>query len=370
MIIGIPKEIKNNENRVASTYNSVKELSGNGHRVLVETNTGFASGITDEEYTKAGAEIVNSGKEIYQLSEMIMKVREPLPPEFPLLRENQIIFAFLLPERDPEMTRAFIDKKAIGIAYEKVRKDDGSTPILESMSRIAGRLGVFMGAQYLQIINGGPGILLGSVPGTDPTSVMVLGGGTVGFNAAITAASLGARVFVMEIKPDRIDYLNKNLPDNAKAVKSIPEVINKQLAETDLVINATIWPADAKTHLITRDMLGIMKKGALIVDVSAEENGAIETSIVKTHTDPTYEVDGILHYCVQNMPGAVPKTATPALVSAALPYAMKIANEGWQKAMRDDKALLKGLCLVSGKVTHEETARTQNLEYYEPKSVI
>ena len=370
MIIGIPREIKDNENRVGTTPESVKAFCDSQHQVMVEASAGAGSGITDEEYAEAGAQIMQSREELFAQADMIQKVREPLPPEFGLLKENQILFAFILPARDSELSRVLIDAKVVTIAYEEVRMDDGSAPILASMSRIAGRLGVLIGAQYMQKTQGGRGILLGAVPGVPSPKVMVLGGGTVGTNAALAASALGAEVVVMEKRQDRVDYLKKNLPNNATALMSTPAAIEEKIKDIDLVLNATIWPADAKTHLVTRDMLKLMKPGSLIVDVSAEAGGAIETSIVKTHADPTYEVDGILHYCVQNMPGAVPRTATPALVSAALPYALKIANKGWKQALREDVALMKGLCFAAGRVTHSETARTQGLEYHSAESLL
>jgi len=370
MIIGIPKEIKDNENRVGATPGSVKAFCDSQHSVMVEASAGVGSGITDHDYAEAGAEIMDSRDELFSQAEMIVKVREPLPPEFDLLQEDQILFAFILPARDSELTRVLLDRKVITIAYEEVRTDDGFAPLLASMSRIAGRLGVLIGAQYMQKTQGGTGLLLGAVPGVTPPKAMVLGGGTVGTNAALAAAALGVRVVVMEKKQERIDYLRDNLPANATVLESTSDAMNREIKETDLVINATIWPADAKTHLVTRDMLKSMKPGSLIVDVSAEAGGAIETSIVKTHADPTYVVDGILHYCVQNMPGAVPRTATPALVSAVLPYALEIAGKGWKQALGDNSALLRGLCTAGGRVTHAEAARTQGLEYCPPQAAL
>ena len=370
MIIGIPKEIKDNENRVAATPESVRAFCEGHHHVIVGASAGAGSGIADEEYEKAGAQIVHSEAELFAEADMLLKVREPLPPEYGLLKENQILFAFILPARDPELTRVLIDRKVVTIAYEEVRTDDGSLPLLASMSRIAGRLGVLVGAQYLQRTQGGRGILLGAVPGVAPPNVMILGGGTVGTNAALAASALGAEAVVMEIKQDRLRYLKENLPANAIAVISTPANIEERIKEADLLINATIWPAGAKTHLVTRDMLALMKPGSVIVDVSAETNGAIETCVVKTHTDPTYRVDGILHYCVQNMPGAVPRTATPALVSAVLPYALEIADKGWQRALKENSALLRGLCSAGGYITHREAAKVQDLEYHSPEAAL
>jgi alanine dehydrogenase len=370
MIVGVPNEIKNNENTVAATPESVKAFCDSGHRVMIETSAGAGSGIADQEYESAGGRILQSRTELFARADMILKVREPLPPEYRLLKEGQILFAFLLPARDPELTSVLMDKKLVAVAYEETRTDDGSLPLLASMSRIAGKMGVLIGAQYLQQTNGGRGILLGQVPGVPLPNVMILGGGTVGTNAALAAAALGAQVAIMEIREDRLRYLNENLPSNATAIMSTPDAIRERIEEVDLVINATVWPADAKTHLVTRDMLSLMKRGSVIVDVSAEENGAIETCVVKTHTDPTYEVDGVLHYCVQNMPGAVPKTATPALVSAVLTYALEIANKGWRQALRGNSALLRGLCFACGSVTHEETARVQGLKYCPPHAML
>ena len=370
MIIGIPREIKDNENRVGATPESVRTFCDSGHRVMVEASAGSGSGIADEDYAEAGGQITRSKAELFAQADMILKVREPLPSEYGLLRENQILFAFILPARNAELTRVLMDRKVIAIAYEEVRTDDGSLPLLASMSRIAGKLGVLIGAQYLQRTQGGPGILLGSVPGVAPPNVMILGGGTVGTNAALTAAALGAQTVVLEVNRDRLRYLEENLPSNAIALMSTPDTVREKIKNADLLINATIWPADAKTHLVTRDMLALMKPGSVIVDISAEENGAIQTCVVKTHSNPTYEVDGILHYCVQNMPGAVPRTATPALVSAVLPYALEIASKGWQQALKENSALLKGLCFAGGYVTHSETARAQNLECHPPQSAL
>ena len=355
---------------MGATPESVKAFCDHDHRVIIEASAGAGSGIADQEYEKAGGQIISNRAKLFAQADMILKVREPLPPEYDLLRIGQILFAFILPERNPKLTQVLLNRKVVAIAYEKVRMDDGSLPLLASMSRIAGRLGVIIGAQYLQKTQGGRGILLGAVPGVEPTNVMILGGGTVGTNAAITAAALGAQVAVMEVNQDRLSYLTENLPSNAAAILSTPASVEEKLKKADLLINATIWPADAESHLITRDMLKLMKKGSVIVDVSAEANGAIETSVVRTHSDPTHEVDGILHYCVQNMPGAVPRTATPALVSAVLPCALEIADKGWRQALKENNALLRGLCTVNGRVTHAETARTQGLKYHQPQAAL
>jgi alanine dehydrogenase len=370
MIIGIPKEVKNNENRVGATPDSVRAFCKSQHRVLVETFAGLGSGISDEEYQRAGARIVNSKAELYSEAEMILKVREPLPLEYELLRKDQILFAFILLERDPELTRILTHREVVAIAYEKVKTDDGLLPILASMSRIAGKMSVFIGAQYLQQTNGGRGILLASIPGVETPGVMILGGGTVGTSAAITAAALGAQVLVMEINQERIDYINNELPSSITAIRSNRDEIEENLKRADLLINAATLPADSRNHLVTKDMLRLMKKGSVIVDVSAEKNGAIETYEPRTHSDPTYQVDNVIHYCVQNMPGAVPKTATPALVSAVLPYALEIADKGWKRALRENNAILRGLCTAQGYLTHEETARTQKLEYHSPKMLV
>jgi len=370
MIIGIPREIKDNENRVGATPESVKAFCNSHHSVMVEASAGAGSGIADEDYEKAGGQIIDNKAKLFAQADMILKVREPLPPEYDLLKEDQILFAFILPARDKELTRVLMDGKVAAIAYEEVKTDDGSLPLLASMSRIAGKLGVIIGAQYLQKTQGGRGILLGAVPGVEPTNVMILGGGTVGTNAAISAASLDAQVAVMEINQERLEFLSENLPPNATAIMSTPANIRERLKEADLLINATIFPADATTHLVTRDMLKLMKPGSLIVDISAEAGGAIETSVVGTHSNPTYEVDGILHYCVQNMPGAVPRTATPALVSAVLPYALEIADKGWKRALKENSALLRGLCFADGSVTHSETAKVQGLTLKEIPSLL
>ncbi|MHC4464463.1 MAG: alanine dehydrogenase, partial [Planctomycetota bacterium] len=272
---------------MAATPESVRVFCDSSHHVMVESSAGVGSGIADQEYEDAGGQIMRSRADLFAQADMILKVREPLPPEYELLKENQILFAFILPARDRELTQVLMDRKVVTIAYEEVQTDDGSLPLLASMSRIAGKLGVLIGSQCLQRTHGGRGILLGSVPGVLPPNVMILGGGTVGTNAAFTAAALGAQVVVMEINEDRLRYLKENLPSNATALMSTPAAIREKIKEADLLINATIWPADAETHLVTRDMLALMKPGSAIVDVSAEENGAIETSVVKTHSDPT-----------------------------------------------------------------------------------
>ena len=363
MIAGIMKETRADEHRVAMTPAGVEVMVQNGHTVLVEKEAGSASGFEDEAYVKSGAEIVDRPGEILKRSEMIMRVREPTPLEFDLPREGQIYFAFLHLAASEEVTRAMIKSGSVCIAYETVQKTDGSLPLLKPMGEVAGPMAIQQGAKYLEMAQGGHGVLLGGVPGIDPGTVVVLGGGIVGINAAKTAAGLGANVYVLEANLDRLRYLSDVMPPNCFLVYSSPATIRDLITMADVVVGAVLVPGARTPTLITREMLKTMKKGAVLVDVSIDQGGCSETSRETTHSDPTYTVEGVVHYCVGNMPGALPRTATIALTNATLPYAVKIANKGWKKAMMENPEIKLGANVVRGEVTYKGVANTFGLSY-------
>ena len=363
MIAGIMKETRADEHRVAMTPAGVEVMVQNGHTVLVEKAAGSASGFEDEAYVKSGAEIVDRPGEILKRSEMIMRVREPTPLEFDLPREGQIYFAFLHLAASEEVTRAMIKSGSVCIAYETVQKTDGSLPLLKPMGEVAGPMAIQQGAKYLEMAQGGHGVLLGGVPGIDPGTVVVLGGGIVGINAAKTAAGLGANVYVLEANLDRLRYLSDVMPPNCFLVYSSPATIRDLITMADVVVGAVLVPGARTPTLITREMLKTMKKGAVLVDVSIDQGGCSETSRETTHSDPTYTVEGVVHYCVGNMPGALPRTATIALTNATLPYAVKIANKGWKKAMMENPEIKLGANVVRGEVTYKGVANTFGLSY-------
>lgn len=370
MLVGVLKEIKTKENRVAMTPAGVEEMKANGHSVLVETTAGNESYFSDEEYVKAGATICNSPKEIYQKCEMVMKVKEPLPVEYPLIRKGQILFTYFHFAALEELTKAIIDSECIAIAYETVEKENGSLPLLTPMSEVAGRLSIQEGAKYLEKTYGGRGILLSGVPGVEPANVLILGGGVVGINAATIAAGYGATVFLLTRSVERLRYLSEIMPPNVITVKSNPENIRKLLPEADLVVCGVLITGAKAPKLITRDMLKLMKKGSVIVDVSIDQGGCIETAKPTTHDDPIYEVDGIIHYCVANMPGAVSITSTKALTNATLPYAIEIANKGYKKAAQENPEIAKGINILEGKVTYKGVAEAFDLEYVPVDSIL
>lgn len=356
MIVGIPKEIKNNENRVSLTPSGARELVQRGHTVYVQHTAGINSGFTDEDYEKAGAHILPSIEDVYGTAEMIIKVKEPIESEYGLVREGQLVFTYFHFAYDQQLTEAMIKSKSVCMAYETVVDRQGALPLLIPMSEVAGRMSVQEGARFLEKPQGGKGILLGGVPGVKPAKVLVLGGGVVGTNAALMAAGLGADVTICDISLPRLRQLNEFMPKNVKTLFSSAHNIEQELATTDLVIGAVLIPGAKAPHLITRPMLKLMKKGSVLVDVAIDQGGCFETSHPTTHAEPTYEVDGIIHYCVANIPGAVPCTSTLALTNATLPYAVKLADMGWEKACETDSGLKKGLNIVNGKVVFPAVA--------------
>lgn len=361
MKIGIPKEIKNNESRVALTPAGAKTLVQNGHTVMVETHAGENSGFTDLQYLKAGADIIPTAAEVYAAADMIMKVKEPIACEYKLIRPNQLVFTYFHFASGKELTMAMIESKAVCLAYETVEKADHTLPLLIPMSEVAGRMSIQDGARCLEKPKGGKGILLGGVPGVKPAHVLVLGGGVVGTQAALMAAGLGAHVTIADISLPRLRYLAEIMPANVDTLMSTSYNIEELLPHTDLVIGAVLIPGAKAPHLITRDMLKLMQPGSVLVDVAIDQGGCFETSHPTTHAEPVYTVDGIMHYCVANIPGAVPFTSTLALTNATLPYALKLANLGWEKACEENEDLRKGLNIVDGKVVCKAVADTFGL---------
>ncbi len=370
MIIGVPKEIKPNEERVAVVPAGVEMLVQRGHKVLVQKGAGLGSGFSDEHYKGAGAEIVDTPAEIFERADMIVKVKEPLPEEYPLIREGQIVFTYFHFAASRELTEAIIRSKCVAIAYETVEADDGSLPLLIPMSEVAGRMSIQEGARYLERLHGGIGVLLGGVPGVEPANVVIIGGGHVGTNAAKIAAGLGARVWIMDINLDRLRYLDDVMPKNVITVMSNPENIRKAIQTADLVIGAVLIPGAKAPRLVTRDMLKLMKKGAVIVDVAVDQGGCVETIHPTTHDDPVYEIDGVVHYGVANMPGAVPKTSTVALTNATLQYVMQIADTGYPDCFTKYPAIAKGANIVKGHITYKNVAEAFSLDYTPLSEVI
>ncbi len=365
MIVGIPKEIKKDEYRVAMTPAGVHDLRAEGHIVLVEEGAGQGSGIEDTFFQAEGAEIVDRN-ELFSRAEMIVKVKEPIEEEYELLRENQILYTYLHLAPAPELSSALLEKKVAGIAYETVQLEDGSLPLLVPMSEVAGRMSIHEGAKYLERENGGRGILLGGVPGVDPGHVVIIGGGIVGANAAKMALGTGATVTLLDVHLPRLRYLDDIFDGRLKTLMSNRLNLRESLGHADLVIGAVLLPGAKAPKLITRDMLSLMKPGAVIVDVGIDQGGIMETSRPTTHSDPIFNVDGIVHYCVANMPGALARTATFALTNATFPYALALANKGLKDALRDDPALKKGLNLYRGSVTHPAVANALDREYVDP----
>ncbi|WP_266365674.1 alanine dehydrogenase [Tellurirhabdus rosea] len=356
MIIGVPKEIKNNENRVALTPAGVAELKKYGHTVYVQTNAGQGSGFVDAEYKEAGATILPTIEEVYGIADMIIKVKEPIASEYNLIKENQLLFTYFHFASSEELTRAMIERKAVCLAYETVEKTDRSLPLLVPMSEVAGRMAIQEGAKYLEKPLKGRGILLGGVPGVKPANVLVLGGGIVGTQAAKMAAGLGAHVTIMDVSLPRLRYLSDIMPPNVVTMMSNDYSIREQVKGADLIVGAVLIPGAKAPHLITRDMLKTMRPGTVLVDVAVDQGGCIETCTPTTHENPTYIIDDVVHYCVANMPGAVPYTSTLALTNATLPYALQLANKGWVKACQQNEELCKGLNVVNGKVVYQGVA--------------
>ena len=365
MIIGVPKEIKNNENRVALTPAGVTEFLKNRHTVNVQTEAGKGSGFSDEEYIAAGAVILPSIEQVYAIADMIIKVKEPIESEYPLIKEDQLLFTYFHFASSESLTHAMIERKAVCLAYETVEKTDRSLPLLVPMSEVAGRMAIQEGAKYLEKPMGGFGILLGGVAGVKPANVLVLGGGIVGTQAAKMAAGLGANVTIMDISLARLRYLEDIMPANVDTVMSNEYNIRDLIKSTNLIIGGVLIPGAKAPSLITRSMLKLMKPGTVMVDVAIDQGGCFETSKATTHEDPIYEVDGVVHYCVANMPGAVPYTSTLALTNATLPYALQLANMGWKAACSKSEELRKGLNVVNGKVVFKGVSEAWGLPYTE-----
>ena len=361
MKIGIPKEIKNNENRVGMTPSGVAELVKHGHQVAVQHTAGEGSWFADEDYVAAGAEILPTIEDIYAVADMIVKVKEPIEPEYPLIREGQVVFTYFHFASDRELTVAMMERKAICIAYETVQTADGRLPLLIPMSEVAGRMATINGAYYLQKTKGGKGKLLCGVPGVPPAKVVVLGGGIVGQAAARVAAGMGADVRIMDISLPLLRQLSIEMPANVTTVYSSRHNIKKEIRDADIIVGSVLIHGDKAPHLITRDMLKLMEPGTVLVDVAIDQGGCFETSHPTTHSEPTYEVDGIVHYAVANIPGAVPNTSTIALTNATLKYAIALADKGWKKACDDDPALAKGVNMVEGKITFPAIAEVWGL---------
>ena len=363
MIIGVPKEIKNNENRVGMTPAGVAELVKQGHTVYVQASAGVNSGFADEEYTAVGAKMLPTIEATYAAAEMIVKVKEPIAPEYKLIKKGQVVFTYFHFAADKILTEAMIESGGVCIAYETVEKEDRSLPLLTPMSEVAGRMATQVGARFLEKPQGGKGKLMGGVTGVRPARVLVLGGGIVGTNAAQIAAGMGAEVLITDINLSRLRYLSEVMPKNVKTLYSSMHNIKMELPNIDLVIGSVLIPGDKAPHLITKEMLKMMKPGTVLVDVAIDQGGCFETSHPTTHSEPTYVVDGIVHYAVANIPGAVPFTSTMALTNATLPYTVALANKGWRKACKDDPALALGLNVVEGQVTYKAVADVFGLKY-------
>ncbi len=361
MIIGVPKEIKNNEYRVALVPSGARTLIENGHRVIVEKSAGAGSGISDNEYLNIGAEIEESARTIFDEAEMIVKVKEPLPIEYDYFHPGQVLFTYLHLAPARELTQALLNKQIIGIAYETVQLPDGSLPLLEPMSEIAGKLSIQVGVHYLQKENGGNGVLLGGVPGVKAGNVLIIGGGTVGANAAKVSLGMGACVIIVDINVNRLRYLTDVLEGKLVTMISNKSNLEAYIEDADMVIGATLKPGARAEKLVTRDMLGKMRKGAVLVDVAIDQGGCFETSRPTTHENPVFTVDGIIHYCVTNMPAAVSRTSTFALTNATFPYIFKLAEMGYKEAMKKDAALKKGLNVYQGELVSEPVAKSLNL---------
>ena len=370
MIIGVPKEIKTHENRVAIQPGGVVQLKRNGHEVLIEKSAGVGSGFSDQQYIDAGAKIIDDVEEVWKRAEMIMKVKEPIAVEYPRMREGQIIFTYFHFAAEEALTKAVVESKSIAIAYETVEKADRSLPLLIPMSEVAGRMAAQEGAVYLEKPKGGRGVLMGGIPGVPPANVLVLGGGIVGVNAAKIAACMGANTTIMDISMPKLRYLDDVMEKNVTTMYSSEANIRKMLPHVDMVIGAVLIPGAKAPHLITRDMLKLMKPGTVIVDVAIDQGGCFETSKPTTHQDPVYEVDGIVHYCVANMPGAVPFTSTMGLTNVTLPYAVQLANKGWKQALKDDPELLKGLNIADGSIVYKDVAEAFDMAWEDVDSVL
>ena len=363
MNIGLPKEIKDNEYRVGLTPAGVNALVNAGHNVFVQKTAGEGSGFTDEQYTAAGGSILDTADEIWAKGDMIVKVKEPVAPEYPRMRENQLLFTYLHLAPEFELTKQMLERKVTGVAYETITDQKGSLPLLTPMSEVAGRMAVQVAANSLEKMNGGRGILLGGVPGVPAANVVIIGGGIVGTEAAKMAVGLGAKVTIIDRNLDRLRQLDDIFLSKVQTLASSRYAIEEAISHADCVIGAVLVVGAAAPKLVTRDMLKLIPNGAVLVDVAVDQGGCFETTHATTHSNPTYYEEGVLHYCVANMPGAVPRTSTFALTNATLPYALDLANKGFEKAIRDDSGLAEGVNTYAGKLTYEAVATSQNLEY-------
>ncbi|MDA8234714.1 MAG: alanine dehydrogenase [Clostridia bacterium] len=371
MIIGVPKEIKNNENRVAITPAGVAALTGAGHRVIIQQGAGEGSGIVDADYVAAGGKILPVAADVFFQADMIMKVKEPLPSEYDLFREDQILFTYLHLAPEPELTRALLAKKVVGIAYETIQLANGSLPLLTPMSEVAGRMAVQVGARFLEKIHGGQGILLGGVPGVPGAEVVIIGGGVVGSNAAKIAVGLGAQVTIIDKSADRLRYFDDLYQGRIKTLMSNSYSIETAVAQADLLVGAVLIPGARAPRLVNENMVKNMKLGSVIVDVAIDQGGSIETiDRITTHSEPTYVKHGVIHYAVANMPGAVPRTSTFALTNATLPYALQLANKGYLRAIMEDPALAQGVNVIDGEVAYQAVAEALNLPYTPLEAII
>ena len=363
MIVGVPKEIKNNENRVGLVPSGVKALKDHGHTVLVQTNAGQGIGISDDEYKKAGATILETPKEIFAKAEMIIKVKEPLPEEYSLLREGQILYTYLHLAPAPQLTKALLERKVVGIAYETIQPEDGSLPLLTPMSEVAGRMSTQIGAHLLEKANGGKGVLLGGVPGVPRAKVTILGGGVSGINAAKIAVGMGAQVSILDVNAKRLEYLDHIFGGNLQTLFSNYENIEKSVETSDLVIGAVLIAGAKAPKLVSKELVSKMSSGSVIVDIAVDQGGCIETCKPTSHDHPTYTVDGVVHYAVPNMPGAVARTSTYALTNVTLKYALMLADLGFKEAIAKDAALYKGVNVYNGKVSYLQVAKDLGLPY-------
>ena len=363
MKIGLPKEIKDNEYRVGLTPAGVQALSDAGHELFVQKSAGEGSGFADELYVRAGATMLETADDVWSAGDMIVKVKEPIAPEYPRMRENQLLFTYLHLAPEFELTKQMMERKVTGVAYETITDKQGRLPLLTPMSEVAGRMSVQVGATYLEKMNGGRGILLGGVPGVPAASVVIIGGGIVGTEAAKMAVGLGAHVTIIDKNLDRLRELDDIFLSKVQTLASSRYAIEEAISHADLVIGAVLIVGAAAPKLVTRDMLRLVPNGAVLVDVAVDQGGCFETTHATTHSNPTYYEEGVLHYCVANMPGAVPRTSTFALTNATLPYALALANKGFERAIQDDKGLAEGVNTYAGKLTYDAVAESQNLEY-------
>ncbi len=370
MIIGVPTEIKNHEYRVGMTPESVASALAHGHEVIIQDGAGLGIGVDNEAYENAGAVVMDNASDIFNKAEMIVKVKEPQAVEREMLRENQILYTYLHLAPDPEQTIDLINSKAICIAYETITDDQGALPLLKPMSQVAGRLSIQAGAYSLEKSHGGLGVLLGGVPGVAPANVVILGGGVVGFNAAQMAVGMQADVTILDTSPKTVESLSNYFGIKAKVIHSNAGILRDYVLGADLVVGAVLVPGASAPKLISKDMLVEMKDGAVLVDVAIDQGGCFETSKATTHADPIYIVDDIVHYCVANMPGAVPRTSTYALNNATLPHLLAIANKGWKRALADDVNLLRGLNVCHGMVTYEAVAKELGYDYVPAQSLV